>query len=418
MECGGVKVDDPNYCTKDTDCKDGKKCIDNTCQKDVASDLTKGAEVTFGIGANSPVNDDSAIFIPSPSNGIVLGQFYLFAEGDSSKSYKFNELMINFKADSDIQAKNFKLYKDVNGDGKVDKGDTEIASSGEVKNSYVSFAVSDPANRLAAAGIKNHYIVTVDASTNSASVPGKFNMVIEDENSFKISDAGSAKVSGSRIEFVKYQFEPSKGFIITKGSHDPKIPAYNDFNGAHEMLQVRTKSIGIADAVTSLTVKTKGDSVKFGEGITSLSLILDKNNDGVQSAGDEVVAEITEFKNSGTAVFESIGDKLKYAENEEKYLIVKAYFDMKAGEKAKIQISTLKLKSGTTPLGNPVTSKEFEYKCDKDDPNSCPSGEEDDGGCAITTISGGTSQGSVFIILAALAAMLSFSAFFLPGVKK
>jgi len=418
MNCGGVKVDDPNYCTKDTDCKDGLKCIDNTCQKDISDDLTKGATVTFGIGANSPVNDDSAILIASPGEGIVLGQFYLFAEGDKKKSYKFNELMINFKAESDIQAKNFKLYKDVNGDGKVDKGDVEIASSGEVKNSYVNFAVSDPANRLAAAGIKNHYIVTVDASTNSASVPGKFNMVIEDENSFKISDAGSAKVSGSRIDFVKYQFEPSKGFIITKGSHDPKIPAYNDFNGAHEMLQVRTKSIGIADTVTSLTVKTKGNSVKFGEGIQSLSLILDKDNDGVQSSGDEVIAEISGFKNSGTAVFDNLGNKFKYAENEEKYLIVKAVFDMEVGEKAKIQISTLKLKSGTTPVGNPVTSKEFEYKCDKDDPNSCPSEEDDDGGCAITTISGGTSPSTLFVILAALLAMLSFAAFFVPGVKK
>lgn len=412
MQCGGVKVDDPNFCNKDEDCGSGKKCINNSCQNDVAGDLTKDAQVTFDMGANSPVSDDSAILIAS-GEGIVLGQFYLFAEGDKKKSYNFNELTIKFKAESDIQAKNFKLYKDTNGDGKVDKDDVEIAAADEVKNSYVKLAVLNPSDRLTPAGIKNHYIVTVDASTNSTSVPGKFNMIIENESSFTISDAGSAKVSGSRIDFVEYQFEPSEGFIITKGSHDPKIPDYQHFNGEHELLQVRTKSIGIADTMTSLTVKTTGSSVKFGEGMKSVSLILDKDKNGVQSAGDEVIAKMTSFENPATAKFDKI--EIKYAENEEKYLIVKVDFQMKVGEKAKIQISTLKLKSGTAPVGNPVTSKEFEYKCDTNDPTSCAS--DDDGGCAITTVSDASSN-TALIILAAFLAMTALAAFFVPEIKK
>ena len=118
-----------------------------------------------------------------------------------------------------------------------------------------------------------------------------------------------------------------------------------------------------------------------------------------------------------TAMFDSLGDKLKYAENEEKYLIVKATFNMETGQKAKIQISTLKLKSGTTPVGNPVTSKEFEYKCDKDDPNSCSS-EDDDSGCAITAVPDETSPNILFIIIAAFLAMTFCAAFFISEAKK
>ena len=171
------------------------------------------------------------------------------------------------------------------------------------------------------------------------------------------------------------------------------------------MLQVRTKSIRKEDTMTSLTVKAASSSVKFGEGMKSVSLILDKDKNGIQSAGDEVIAKISSFENPSTAKFDNI--EIKYTKDEEKYLIVKTDFNMNVGEKAKIQISTLKLKSGTTPVGNPVTSKEFEYKCDKSDPNSCAS--DDDGGCAITTVSDGNPQNVIFIIIAAFFAMFSFA---------
>ena len=301
MECGGVKVDDPNFCSKDEDCGSGKKCINNECKDDVASDLTTGAEVTFGEGTNSPTND-STILIPSPSEGIVLGQFYLFAEGNKDKSYNFNELMIKFKAETDIQAKNFKLYKDNNGDGKVDQGDTEIAVTADVKNSYVNLAVTDPANRLTPSGIKNHFIITTDAKTTSDGKSGKFSMIIEGSESFKISDSGNVSVKGNKIEFVEYRFEPNEGFIITKGDVDPKVPSYKDFNGEHEMLQVRTKSKGTDDAVSSITLKVPRNFVEFGTGIKSVSLIIDKDGNGLHSAGDEVLTTVKDFANPNTLV--------------------------------------------------------------------------------------------------------------------
>ena len=407
MECGGIKIEgNENYCTEDKDCGNGKKCVNNECKDDVASDLTNGTEVTFGEGTNSPTND-STILIPSPSEGIILGQFYLFAEGNKDKSYNFNELMIKFKAETDIQAKNFRLYKDVNGDGKVDGGDIEIAVTEDVKNSYVNLAVSDPANRLTASGIKNHFIVTADAKTTSDSKSGKFSMIIEGGESFKLSDAAKIDAKGQKIEFVEYRFEPNEGFIITKGDVDPKVPSYKDFNGEHEMLQVRTKSKGTDDAVSSMTLKVPRNFVEFGKGIRSVSLILDKDGNGLHSAGDEVLAEVNDFSNPTTLVIDGLKDVLKYEKDEEKFLLFKVEFKMSVGETAKIQVSSVKVKSGNPVVEVPVSSKEFTYECDKDDPNSCAS--DDDGGCAVTELPE-TTVGVFHLLLAALAAIFALAA--------
>ena len=415
MECGGVKVDDPNFCSSDSDCKDGKKCVNNSCQEVAASNLTSGAEVTFGEGVNSPSNDGSVILIPSPSEGIVLGQFYLFAEGNKDKSYNFNTLTLKLKAENDIDAKNFKLYKDVNGDGKVDEGDKMIASTETVRNSYIDFAITDPANRLTASGIKNHFIVTTDASSTSDARPGKFNMIIEGAESFNISDDGTVKVQGKAIDFVEYRFEPKEGFIITKGPNDPKVPSYKDFNGDHEMLQVRTKSKGTADSVSSITLKAPNGFVKFGEGIKSVSIIIDKNGDGLQSAGEEVIAKVSDFSNPTTLLIDGLKDVLKYEQDEEKFLIFKVEFKMNVGEKAKIQVSSVKVKSGNTVVEVPVSSNEFLYECDKNDPNSCAS--DDDGGCAISTLPDNNSS-ALYIIFAALAALLALAGIKLKGLRK
>ena len=417
MECGGVKVEgNDNYCTEDKDCGNGRKCIDNECREDLSGNLTSSAEVTFGEGVNSPSNEGSAILIPSPEEGIVLGQFYLFAEGNEGKSYNFNELMVKFHAESDIQAKNFKLYKDNNGDGKVDGGDTEIASAEDVKNSYVNFAVSNPADRLTKSGEKNFFIVTTDAETTSDSHPGKFSMTIEGSESFKLSDSGTIKVKGEKIEFVEYMFEPNEGFIITKGTNDPKVPSYKDFNGEHEMLQVRTKSKGTADEVSSITLKTPGSYVKFGEGIRSVSLILDKNGDGLQSPEDDVLAKITDFDNPSSLIISNLGNVLKYEKDEEKFLVFKVEFKMSVGEKAKIQISGVKVKSGNPVVEVPVSSNEFAYTCDTTDPNSCAS-DDDGSGCAVSELPENNDT-TVYFVLAAFAAFFTIAALRRSNFKK
>ena len=414
-QCGGVKIEgNDNYCTRDEECGNGKKCIDNECKDDVSGNLSKGAEVTFGEGVNSPSNEGSVILIPSPSEGIVLGQFYLAADGGEGQSYKLGKLMVKFQADSDIEAGNFKLYKDVNSDGKVDGGDTEISSAEAAKNSYVTFNIGEADSLVSAKG-KTNFIVTTDASTNSDSHPGKFSMIIEGPESFNLEDSEKIEAKGSRVEFVEYQFEPKEGFIVTKGSNPPEVPSYKDFNGGHEMLQIRTKSKGTADSVTSITLKTPGSYVKFGDGIKSVSVIIDKDGNGQQSNGDEVIAKITSFDGSSSVVIDNLGDLLKYEKDEEKYLVFKAEFKMSAGEKAKIQVSGVKVKSGNPVVELPVSSNEFAYECDSSDPNMCA--EEDDGGCAISELPEDNSS-AVYMLIAAFMSVLAFAFVKVYGLRK
>lgn len=414
-QCGGVKVEgNDNYCTKDEECGNGKKCIDNECKDDASASLSKGTEVTFGEGVNSPSNDGSAILIDSPSEGVVLGQFYLAADGSEGKFYKFNKLMVKFKADSDIKAENFKLYKDNNSDGKVNDGDTEIASADSISSSYVTFNVGE-ANRLLSAKGKVNFIVTADASTNSDSRPGKFSMTIEGSESFELADSEKIEAKGNQILFVEYMFEPKEGFIITKGSNTPEVPAYKDFNGEHEMLQVRTKSKGVADAVNSITLKTPNNYVKFGEGIKSVSVIIDKDKNGRHSNGDEVIAQISDFDGSSTVVIDNLGDLLKYEKDEEKFLVFKVEFKMSVGEKAKIQVSGVKVKSGNPVVELPVSSNEFAYECDSSDPNMCD--DDDSDGCAISELPEDNSP-ALYVILAVLASILAFAFVKVYGLKK
>ena len=414
-QCGGIRIEgNDNYCTRDEECGDGKKCVNNECKTDASANLSKGVEVTFGEGVNSPSNEGSVILISSPSEGTLLGQFYLAAAGSEDKSYKFNELMIKFQADSDIEAKNFKLYQDKNSDGKVDGGDTEISSADAVKNSYVTFNVGE-AHRLLSAKGKVNFIVTADASTNSNSTPGKFSMIIEGPESFKLEDSEKIEAKGNRIEFVEYRFEPAEGFIITKGSNAPEVPAYKDFNGEHEMLQVRTKSKGTADAVKSITLKTPGSYVKFGDGIKSVSVIIDKDKNGRHSNGDEVIAQISDFDGSSTVVIDNLDDLLKYEKDEEKFLVFKVEFKMSVGEKAKIQVSGVKVKSGNPVVELPVSSNEFAYECDSSDPNMCA--EDDSDGCSISEIPEDNSS-SLYIVLAALVSVLAFAFVKVYGIKK
>ena len=415
MECGGVKIEgNDNYCTRDEECGNGRKCIDNECKDDASANLSKGTEVTFGEGVNSPSNEGSVILISSPSEGVVLGQFYLAAEGSEGKSYKFNKLMVKFQADSDIKAENFKLYRDNNSDGKVDGGDTEIASAGAAKSSYVTFNIGE-ANSLVSAKGKTNFIVTVDALTDSDSHSGKFSMNIEGPESFTLEDSEKIEAKGNAIYFVEYKFEPSEGFIVTKGSNPPEVPAYNNFNGEHEMLQIRTKSKGTADAVNSITLKTPNNYVKFGSGIKSVSVIIDKDKNGRHSDGDEVIAKISDFDGSSTVVIDNLGDLLKYEKDEEKFIVFKVEFKMSVGEKAKIQVSGVKVKSGNPVVELPVSSNEFVYECDSSDPNMCA--EDDSDGCAISELPEDNSA-ALYLVLAALVSVLAFAFVKVYGLKK
>ncbi|MBO4441942.1 hypothetical protein J5834_07465, partial [bacterium] len=407
-KCGGVATDSgEDYCTQDTDCKDGKKCIDNVCTKDTAGDLSSNATIEFAEGVNSPDNSSSEIIIPRENQGLVLGQFYLLSTADKGK-FSFNGGSFKINADPDVLVNNFKLYKDANSNGLVDEGDIEMASAADVKSSYFEFTVLDAANRLYEPGVKHNFLVVADAKTNSESgLSGKFHMIIEGSESFKISDSGTVDLKGNTIDFVTYRFEPTEGFVFTRSDkNDPEVPNYKNFNGVHPMLLVRTKSIATNDAIQSITVRAPGDSVKFGEGIKSLALYIDKNGDGVVSPDDVLVSTASKFDNPSTFMFSDLADSLQYMIDEQKYLLFVADFKLTNGQKARIQINKVKVKVSTDKvIGLPVNSNEFVYEYD---PTAEPD-DEDGGGCAVTALP--TDFGfAKYLLFIALALLVPFAA--------
>ncbi len=421
MQCGGVKIDNENYCTEDKDCKDGKKCVNNECILDANADLASNSEVSYDLGTNSPNSGTASIIIPSPSDNLVLGQFYLLSEGDKGKFYEFHTAKFKLNKETDVIAKNFRLYKDEDGDGKVGEGDILIASEPELKNSYyMDFSITDPANRLTKSGIKNYYIVVADLKLNEGGRSGKFSLVIEDSGAFKITDAGEAKIKGSKVDFASFRFEPADGFVFTKGK-ETSVPSFKDFNGDHEILHVRTKSIGSADAISSIKIRIPSSYVKFGEGIKSVSLYIDNDQDGLATSNDTLIKKVTEFSSATNVSIDGLKEILTYTENEEKYLVFKAEFKMNVGEKAKFQIPSgnngVKITSGKEIVELPVTSNEFSYECDKNDPTSCGSGDDDGGGCAVSALPE-TSNSTLYVVLAALASMLALAAAKLFASKK
>lgn len=383
-QCGGTGGPE---CYENKDCGDGMVCDEKgSCVKDMAS-MTESASVTFAEGKNSPVSESSSIIIPSPSAGLTVAQFTLLAEGKDDKLFSFDE--VNFSvtsSDNVTKLNNFKLIHDANGNGVADKDEKVVATADSVKSKSVKLTVLNESDRAFSAGVLNHFIVTLDAKyPDEASNNVTFNVQIDGPAAFVITDKGTPEVKGSKIEFAKFKFEPANGFIVTKGKNDPEVPSVSEMNGETAVLQIRTKSMQGNDMLKAIGIKPMARSVKFGEGIKAAYLYLDKNNDGKKSEGDTKLAEILTFDSLTFSKF--TGLSLKYAEKEEKNLLIVLDLKLKDGEMAQIQIGNGKvdLEEKKDIVELPVTSKEFLYKCAEGD-ISCSSGGDDASGCSITTI--------------------------------
>lgn len=386
-ECGGVNTGEK--CEDKGDCEENQECIDNQCvDKEEAGDLTSNAKVTFGAGPNSP-DSDTTVVIPSPKDDIVAGQLYLYSEGNKGKFYNVSGISIKFTYDSDVAISNIRLVYDKNGNGKMDSDESVLSSLDKLSNAnYAEFNIMNPSDRLAPADQKNYYLIVVNALTNITSGrAGGFMSQIENAEAIRVEDSGAATVEGNGFKFATFRFEPLNGFIFTKGENDPQVPAFSMINSDNPLLQVRTKSMQGGDAIKSIPVKAPAGFVKFGEGIKSITLLLDNDKDGKDSSSDTVIQKISVFDSPTTATFSDLESYLTYSEGEEKYLLFKCEFAMTDGEKAKITISRLTINTEREIAELPVSSKEISYVCDKSDPNSCtdiPSGKDD--GCSITAV--------------------------------
>ena len=396
-ECGGVGA---AACTSNDDCGEGYICDNETggCIEDPSVVKCQNSKVTVSQGKNS-LNSET-IFIGNPQTDLVIGQLEIAGSGE--KCY-FNLDQIKLKVnvnDSNIQISNLKMYNDMNSNGIVDEGDVLLSSADALSSGYASFSASNPTNRLWS-NKKNNILFTLNAKyKEDASISNSAFFKPSIENSgIVIVDGGTPSIDGLPVDFSKFQFEPDKAFIVTKGMHDPEVPAKSEMNKFRDILQIRVKANGADETIKKMTVKVpKSNMATFGNGITKLAVYEDTDNDGI---GDTELALATEFEGLQKHQFKF---NFEVPQNTDKYLTIKAELALEDGEIAQIQISAVDVNE-LTVLGLPVDSRPYEYACD---PNLEDCGG--DGGCSITA-SEESGSATIFAVAAALALLVSALAF-------
>jgi len=402
--CGGEAGGE---CEKNEDCEDGYKCEDKKCVVD-AGELTKDAVIVYEEGLNSPKSDESSIIITNPSSGLAVAQFTLKAQGDKSKSFKFQSVTFDIsKTELTTSLSNAKLVHDTNGNGAFDEGEKVIAEMETAGHSNMEMVVVKDADRYFSAGTTHNFIVVLDASHPEAvSSNIRFNLKIAGPGSFIVSDAGNAVIQGDQIEFAEFRFEPENAFIVSRGANDPAVPASKDLNKTIPVLQIRTKSMQGDDTLKSVAVRTTNKSVKFGEGIGKGALYIDVDGDGAVSSADQLLGELNSAVN-GYMTFDNLN--LSYSKGEERHFLFVFDIRIKEGEMAQIQIPStrLKLVESRDIVELPVTSKEFKHLgceddgCEKDD-------EEENGGCSCSVQSFPDSGMNGYLLMLSFLAVLIF----------
>lgn len=395
-DCGGDAL--PG-CDKDEECSEGYICDpeDKICIPDPDIKQCKDSDVTVSVGKNSPVSD--VIFI-APQENLVIGQLAFTAASGSDCYFNLAKLKMKIKLDDpNISISNVRLVNDANGNGIVDSGEVQLGTS-ELKSEYVNFASSDPNNRLWGNKINNlifvanaGYLEGEEISRNASFTPS-----IE-SGGITLSDEGTVKTGGLPISFSKFQFEPDNSFIVTKGPNDPAVPDKKDMNGSHDILQLRVISKGSADTIKNMKVKIpKSSMAPFGEGVSSIAIYEDTNNDG---KGDTKIAEATSTDNSQSHLFKV---SIPVEADVEKYLTIRANLTLSDGESFQIQVFSVDTESDKDVLGTPVNSKEYSYTCD---PLYEECGDEPDCTCTVTAAEGEGYTG-IFMLMAAIAAAFVF----------
>lgn len=417
------ECEEPNLSKCGGNCLPGDpNCIDPGGNDADPTNQTNGAAVELKVGKNSPDNDNTSIIIKSPVTSLVVGQFTVngvTSDGSKTKTFLFTDLKatVTEMNNEGITFTNLKLVYDENGNGVKDANEKEIGTADNVSGKLATFGITSkdqsyPANTL------NHFLIVLDAAYNDVSVPAnvtfKFNII--DKESVTVKDAAGTltpTLPEGGVNFAKYMFEPTDtsvtAFIITKGQFDPPVPTKADINKDIAVLQIKTKAIGEAMDMTALTVKIPSGAVTFGDGLDSLSLWIDSNNDGV---GEEKIADSPVVEKGATTAKFSIPDgKLSYtAGGDYKYLVIKAKFSMSNND----QKGKITIQKGGVLLSNtkaviyelPLSSKEFPYFCDPADIICNP---PVDGGedckCSIVSIDGAGGTIPTVLMLLTLALM-------------
>ncbi len=399
--CGG-ELTPPKTCTKDDDCDWGEKCENSNCVADNSIKATKDAIIKVYEGLNSPkTTSDGAIVITTPKKSLLAGQIVVEEKTkEENKYFSLSQLKIAVKKDSKISLKNMQLIEDTNGNGKKDAGENIVATAPTLQSNTIAFSIDEKYRKLDAS--KPHFfIILLDASYNGTKVSANstFQLTLPTTlANIMLSDSGKPKIENAEgeIDFATFMFEPSNGFIITKGENDPEVSQNPSGNTA--MLQLRIKPTASNDTLDSLTISTATGSAKFGNGINSISIYKDTNNDG---KGDTKIAETSSFSSTSRVVLKNL--KLAVEKGKNTYLVINANLSLAKGKFAQISVSQASVESDAVIYKLPVLSKKFMAWEDGSTP------EEDDGGCGCSTVDTTNSSNlSALFLLISLLGLIVF----------
>lgn len=385
--------------------------VDSVTDADAPADCsTSGAQVEFALGKNSPIE---YIVIPNPRNSLILGQFSLIGKTGGDKTnctFTLNRVKVKFQKEQTVTLANLKLVHDQNGNGIAEGSETVVSEAATLDAGYAMFDLLSTRRKFRE-NTTHYFLIVADASVSAASVAPNtsFQGRLEGAAAFEVNASEGTVVSTTPVSFAEFIFEPdAKSFVVTRGEKDPAVPAtLQEINADIPVLHLRTKAKGEANKLKSLSLSVPSGAVLFGEGLQSVSLWLDANGNGLVDPGEQKLAEGSGAKGDANLTL-TLTQPLSYAADEEKFLIVKADFDLSGSEKGRIQVKQVGLDSNATVFKLPVTSKEFQACTDPNDPNCAVVGDEDEGGCGCSVIGRGNAGAAASALFTVLLSLLLF----------
>jgi len=254
------------------------------------------------------------------------------------------------------------------------------------------------------------FIADATFKGSRVSKTSEFFASVEGEEAFGLHEAGTPTLTGSRVVFSKYRFEPTeKAFIITKGSEVEPTAV----SGVTPLLQLRTKTVSGSDTLATMEFQAITGGALFGNGVTSLKLFVDKNRDGKIDSVDQLVQSLETFSTATRATFTEMETLLSYqSSGDELYLLVGATLSMEKGTTFQFKVTRATLKagsgSGSNIVGLPVISTKY---TEGEEVGTTPDtqGGEDEGGCSVTTLPSNKTDWGMIALFAMVFSLFAFS---------
>jgi len=386
-------------CSSAADCSEGMDCSnENTCIMN-KSKFTDYIAITLSIGENSPntrgTGTAKRIFITNPANDLILGQVGVSASGgQDGKLYIIKDMTADMTIypSSKISCENFRLVYDKNGNGNADPGEPTVSEgsfeSNTVKYQFNQKEASYPVNT------KSNFLMIASCSVSDPVTDEntKISATVRDSYITAAGTSGNATYAQIQpLNFPTYTFEPESGyFLFTAGKFFPKAPGWTEMNKTQEIMHIRAKAIDSANEIKTVGIALNGTAVSFGNGVESIALYLDTNNDG---KGDKLISEITEFPEPfQTANLTIPSGSLAFNQGEEKHLVISATLNFYSGQTTYFYIgkTSVVLTTNKQVAGPTIQTDTFSYKCDETEPNCNLKPSEDEGeessGCSLVFV--------------------------------